>query len=298
MNFIMNITTNLTKLCCMAIIGLAQLQAQTIDFAALQLKGGKASSSSCVLLDDKGTVATVVEFGSDVKKASLTVGDKKVPLSYVTNDIDSRVAIYQIPAESLADVSAMSMTGVSTGLTPGDAVYTSATERGDVARVVSKVYRFQGNVLPLGVLRLSHSQAAPEVGRGIYDGDGKLIGLVRQAVFNAPQSSYCLPIEVVQRIRADHEKNGSVRRCWIGIIMDDLVAAPIVESVRPGSPADTAGLKNGDVILSIGGASVKEYAEVVDAFYYLIAGEKKVFKVLRGNEIKEFTITPEVSPGR
>ena len=76
----MNITANLTKLCCVAIIGLTQLQAQTIDFAALQLKGGKASSSSCVLLDDKGTVATVVEFGSDVKKASLTVGDKKVPL--------------------------------------------------------------------------------------------------------------------------------------------------------------------------------------------------------------------------
>ena len=80
--------------------------------------------------------------------------------------------------------------------------------------------------------------------------------------------------------------------------MDDLVAAPIVESVRPASPAQKAGLKNGDVILSIGGLPVSEYAEVVDAFYYLIAGEKKKFKVLRGTEIKEFEVIPEVSPGR
>ena len=279
-------------------IGVTQLRAQTIDFAALQLKGGKKSTSSCVLLDDKGTVATVVEFGSNVKKASLTVGDKKIPLTYVTNDLDSRVAIYQIPAESWTLVPQISAVGISTGLQAGTAVYASATERKDAARVVSKVHRFQGKVLPLAVLRLNHTQESPQVGSGIYDAEGKLIGLVRQSVYNAPKSSYCLPIEVVQRIRADHQQNGSVNRCWIGIIMDDLVAAPIVESVRPDSPAKKAGLKNGDIILSIGGSSVSEYAQVVDAFYYFIAGEKKKFKVLRGTEIKEFIVVPEVSPGR
>ena len=80
--------------------------------------------------------------------------------------------------------------------------------------------------------------------------------------------------------------------------MDELVAAPIVESVRPDSPAKKAGLQNGDVILSIGDLIVSEYAAVVDGFYYLIAGESKKFRVLRGTEVKEFDVTPEVSPGR
>ena len=79
--------------------------------------------------------------------------------------------------------------------------------------------------------------------------------------------------------------------------MDELVASPIIESVRPGSPAQKAGLQNGDVILSIGIRKVSDYAEVVDAFFYLIAGKPQVFKVLRGTEVKDITVTPEVSPG-
>ena len=294
----MNITAYLTVSFCSAVLAFSQLQAQTIHFAALGVKGGQKSSSSCVLLDDKGAIATVVELGSDVKKATLVVGEKKVPLTFLTNDGDSRVAIYQLPTESADLIKSISAAGSSTELRPGDVVHASAAERSDVIRVVSKVHRFQGKVLPLAVLRLNHGKAAPQAGSGIYNTEGKLIGLVRQPVFNAPQSSYCLPIEVVQRIRADKERNGKVSRCWIGIIMDELVAAPIIESVRPDSPAKKAGLLNGDVILSIGSSKVSEYAEVVDAFYYLVAGEQKKFKVLRGNEIKEFSITPEVSPGR
>lgn len=292
----MNKIASLTIGFCTAAIALTQ--AQTINFAAINSKGGQKSSSSCVLLDEKGTIATVVELGSDVKKATLVVGEKKVPLTFVTNDADSRVAIYQIPADSLTVMTKVSAAGASSGLVPSTAVYTSATDRAETSRVVSKVNRFQGKVLPLAVFRLNHGQAAPQPGSGIYDAEGKLAALVRQAVFNAPNSSYCLPIEVVSRIRQDHKRNGRVSRCWIGIIMDELVAAPIVESVRPDSPAKKAGLQNGDVILSIGDRQVREYAEVVDAFYYLIAGEPKKFKVLRGAEIKEFNVTPEVSPGR
>ncbi|BDS08098.1 hypothetical protein NT6N_31380 [Oceaniferula spumae] len=276
----------------------SQVFAQTIDFGALKSKGGKKSTSSCVLLDDKGTVATVVELGSDVNNATLTIGDKKVPLTFVVNDADSRVAIYQLPADSVSAMGKVAEAGVSSTLTPSQAVYTSAMDRENVARVVSRVNRFQGKVLPLAVLRLNHGKAVPQPGSGIYDADGKLVGLVRQAVFNAPESSYCLPVEVVSRIRKDKERNGRVSRCWIGIIMDELVAAPIVESVRPGSPAKKAGLENGDVILSIGDTKVREYAQVVDAFYYLIAGVPQKFSVLRGTELKEFEVTPEVSPGR
>ena len=80
--------------------------------------------------------------------------------------------------------------------------------------------------------------------------------------------------------------------------MDQLVAAPIIESVRPGSPAKKAGLQKGDVILSIGSLSVSGYAQVVDAFYYLVAGAPKKFRVIRGTEVKEFEVIPEIVPGR
>ncbi|MEJ6573336.1 MAG: S1C family serine protease [Akkermansiaceae bacterium] len=279
-------------------ISLSSLKAQIVNFVAATAEGGKASSSSCVLLDDKGTIATVVELGSNVQKASLVVDGKNVPLKYIVNDADSRVAIYQIPEASIGLMKKPATLGSSLTLKSSQAVYASATDRADASRVVSRVHRFQGKVLPLAVLRINHSKAAPQAGSGVYNSDGKLVGLTRQAVYKVAKSSYCLPVEVITRIRKDHQRNGRVSRCWIGIIMDELVAAPIVESVRPDSPAKKAGLQNGDVILSIGDLIVSEYAAVVDGFYYLIAGESKKFRVLRGTEVKEFDVTPEVSPGR
>ena len=292
-----------TKLASLIVLGtlgisLSSLKAQIVNFEAATAEGGKASSSSCVLLDDKGTIATVVELGSNVQKASLVVDGKNVPLKYIVNDADSRVAIYQIPEASIGLMKKPATLGSSLTLKSSQAVYASATDRADTSRVVSRVHRFQGKVLPLAVLRINHSKAAPQAGSGVYNSDGKLVGLTRQAVYKVAKSSYCLPVEVITRIRKDHQRNGRVSRCWIGIIMDELVAAPIVESVRPDSPAKKAGLQNGDVILSIGDLIVSEYAAVVDGFYYLIAGESKKFRVLRGTEVKEFDVTPEVSPGR
>ena len=292
-----------TKLASLIVLGtlgisLSSLKAQIVNFEAATAEGGKASSSSCVLLNDKGTIATVVELGSNVQKASLVVDGKNVPLKYIVNDADSRVAIYQIPKASIGLMKKPATIGSSLTLKSSQAVYASATDRADTSRVVSRVHRFQGKVLPLAVLRINHSKAAPQAGSGVYNSDGKLVGLTRQAVYKVAKSSYCLPVEVITRIRKDHQRNGRVSRCWIGIIMDELVAAPIVESVRPDSPAKKAGLQNGDVILSIGDLIVSEYAAVVDGFYYLIAGESKKFRVLRGTEVKEFDVTPEVSPGR
>lgn len=290
----------LAALVKLGVIGLSisSMQAQSVHFGALESEGGKASTSSCVTLDDKGTIVTVVELGSDVQKATLVAGGQSVPLKYIVNDADSRVAIYQVPAASMGMIKKPALPGSSLSLKASQPVFTSATDRSDTARVVSRVNRFQGKVLPLAVIRVNHAKAVPQPGSGIYDAGGKLVGLVRQAVHNVPHSSYCLPAEVIRRIRSDHQRNGRVSRCWIGIIMDELVAAPIVESVRPDSPAKKAGLENGDVILSIGGQTVSEYAEVVDAFYYLVAGEPQKFSVLRGTELKEFDVIPEVSPGR
>jgi S1-C subfamily serine protease len=288
------------KLCLFLWISLvlssASLQAQQIQFDAL--KGGKKAVASCVLLDAKGTLATVVELGADMKKATLHLHKKSVPLTFVANDLNSRLAIYKLPANSdvLAALSVAKM-GESLSLKSGQTVFSSPSDQKAPSRLVARVTRFQGKILPLAVLRVNHPQSAPQPGSGLYDKNGKLIGLVRQAVFGQSASSYCLPVEVITRTWSDFKRNGKVQRCWIGIVMDELVAPPIIESVRPGSPAQKCGLKNGDVILNIGGREVRGYSEVVDAFFYLVAGESQVFKVLRGTEIKEIVVTPEVSPG-
>jgi len=276
------------------------LMAQSVSFEPLATKGveeGKVSSSSCVLIDSHGTLVTVAELGSDVNKATLVVEGKKVSLKFIANDQDSRVAIYRVPSDYLSLLPPASDLGSSHDLKPSEVVYASATERADPARVVCRVNRFQGKVLPLAVLRVNHSKSPPSPGSGIFNSHGKLVGLVRQVVYNSKNSSYCLPVEVITRSLEDYQSNKRISRCWIGIIMDQLVAAPVIESIRPGSPASKAGLQKGDVILSIGTQNVSGYAQVADALYYLVAGAPKKFRVIRGTEVKEFDVIPEIVPG-
>lgn len=293
------------RLLCVALVGIplacgmffGTTQAQTIHFDALPVKGGKEFSSSCVVLDSTGQLASVVGMGADKKKATLTVGDQKISLIYVANDINSRVAIYKLPDPSIVKLlGGVKEMGQSLSLEPSSEVFFPTSDKKSIYRVVGRVTEFQGKVLPLAVIRINHTQPSLTPGSGIYDKDGKLQGIVRQPVFGVPGSSYCLPVEVVARTLKDHQSNGCVRRCWIGIVMDELVDPPIVESVRPGSPASKAGLKKGDVILSIGQQKVGSYSEVVDAFFYLISGEATIFKIIRGTELKEMSIIPEASP--
>ena len=62
--------------------------------------------------------------------------------------------------------------------------------------------------------------------------------------------------------------------------------------VLPDSPAEAAGIKPNDVLLSIGPRQIKDYADAANAFFYLIPGEPVKVRVLRGVDPLEFTLTP------
>ncbi len=281
------------------VMALGSLCAQTIHFDALKAKGGRASESAFVRVGENGIIATVVALESDMQKATLDMSGKKWPLTLICNERNSRLALYQLREEDRSKVTfvkpsvAIASSKVPEPATP---LYLSPKDHTKISRMVSRITHFQGMVLPLAVYRINHGEAAPQPGTGVYDAEGKLIGLVRQTVYNEPSSSFTLPAQVITRSLADVKKNKRVSRCWIGIVMDELVDPPIVETVRPESPAEKAGLKKGDVILSIGDKKVYNYADVVDAFFYFIAGEPQSFKVLRGTTVQTLEITPEPSP--
>jgi peptidase M28-like protein/PDZ domain-containing protein len=57
-----------------------------------------------------------------------------------------------------------------------------------------------------------------------------------------------------------------------------------LSGVRPGSPAEQAGLKGGDVIVELGGKSVKDLYEYTDALYAHQPGEEVAIVVLRDGQ--------------
>ena len=106
-------------------------------------------------------------------------------------------------------------------------------------------------------------------GGPLLDVLGEVIG-VNSSIFSPTGASvglgFAIPINRVKRVTEDLLAHGAIRRPWVGIKVEipnvstprDLVrAGVVVASVSPGSPADRAGIRRGDVLLRAGDRALR-----------------------------------------
>jgi len=117
-------------------------------------------------------------------------------------------------------------------------------------------------------------------GGPLFNADGEVIG-VNTSIFSPDGGSvgigFAVPSDLVQTIVADLEDDGTITRGWLGVQirpMTEEVAsvlgydAPrgaVIEVVQDGSPADRAGLVNGDIILTFNGTEIEELRDLTRA---------------------------------
>jgi serine protease Do len=119
---------------------------------------------------------------------------------------------------------------------------------------------------------------------------------------------FAIPINRAKRVTEDLLAHGRVRRPWIGARLEelrtdnprDLIArGATVAAVVPGSPAEKAGLKRGDVITRVRTRNVRNHFDWDAALLDLRVGEQVPLVVRRGGSSVDLTVTiadlPEVS---
>ena len=117
-------------------------------------------------------------------------------------------------------------------------------------------------------------------GGPLFNNAGEVIGVNTAIVSPAGGSvgiGFAVPSYLVQRIVADLSDDGTITRGWLGVQicpMSDEVAtvlgfgAPrgaVIEAVQDGSPAQEAGLVDGDIILSFNGTDIMELRDLTRA---------------------------------
>ena len=106
-----------------------------------------------------------------------------------------------------------------------------------------------------------------------FDVDGNVIG-VNTAIFSPSGGNvgiaFDIPAETVKTVVAQLRDHGSVTRGWIGVQIQPVTAdiadslgmknarGALVAEPQSGSPADKAGIKSGDVIVSVNGEAVED----------------------------------------
>ena len=277
---------------CFLVLLCALVRADTISF---ETEGGGDREVATMLTLSENLYATVTVVGADPRTAvrGRVEGGGKLPL--VAHDSVSRLTLLARPAGG--DEISFPELGRGRGLKRGALLYLDPDDKDRPSRVVSWENSYEENVLPLTLMRVHHpSKESPRPGTPLYDADGKLVALCHQETDEYGNGTYALPAEVIAKVRQDLRAHGKAVRCWIGIVMEIKYAVPAIVTVRPESPAAVAGVKKGDILLSVGGHEVRSYADTLNAFYYLMEGEETEVTVLRGTQKLSLKVIPEISP--
>lgn len=232
----------------------------------------------------------------------LMADGREAAARFVGDDPDTDLALLQIDA-------------VAAGALPTLTLGTSATlQRGEIAIAIGNPLGFEhtvtaGIVSALGrSMRASTGRLIPDVvqtdaalnpgnsGGPLLNGRGEVIGINTAIIRGAQALCLAVAVDIASWVLPQLLRHGQVRRAWLGVggsttVLPRRVVSALaledggavrVETVEAGSPAERAGLREGDLIVGFDGRSVPS----VDRLHQLLdaerIGREAVVKLLRG----------------
>jgi serine protease Do len=132
-------------------------------------------------------------------------------------------------------------------------------------------------------------------GAPLFDADGRLVGVVSLGLSAVGRYSLAIPIDLFLERRAELE--GGERpaerpaRAWVGFYPQAFDGGVAVTGVVAGGPAEKAGLKRGDLLLSVDGQTVGSLRDLYRALWRKGPGEVVGFQVLRESAILVVEVT-------
>ncbi|TBR39666.1 MULTISPECIES: DegQ family serine endoprotease [Dyella] len=143
-------------------------------------------------------------------------------------------------------------------------------------------------------------------GGPLFDLQGRVVGVNSQIYSNTGGYlgvAFSIPIDVAMNVVKQIKEKGYVTRGQLGVMMqpitDDMAkafklgssAGAAVTQVSPGSGAEKAGLKAGDVILAYNGQAISQVADLPPLVGMTPPGSKATLQILRDGKKQDVTVT-------
>jgi serine protease Do/serine protease DegQ len=259
----------------------------------------RAAGSGVVIDARQGLIITNHHVIDRADEITVTLSDgRDLQAKLIGGDPDTDVAIIKIAAENL------------TAIAIGDS---DRVEVGDFVLAIGNPFLI-GQTVTSGIVSglhrtnvgLEEYENFIQTDAAIYPGNsggalvnlrGDLIGINTAFIGSTnsnPGMGFAIPVNMARVVADRILETGDVRRGKLGITFEDPSPAlmrefkfaaapttPVITKIDPGSPADRAGLKAGDVITELAGSPVHDTSDLRTRLGLLWVGDTAEFKVAR-----------------
>lgn len=272
-----------------------------------QRKAPRSLGSGFIISSD-GYILTNHHVIKDAEEVLVRLNDRReLQAEVIGSDERTDVALLRIDARDLPVVKK----GRSADLKVGEWVLAIGSPFGFdhsvTAGIVSATERALANETYVPFIQTDVAINPGNSGGPLFNLEGEVVGINSQIYTRSGGFmglSFAIPIDVAMDVADQLKSQGFVQRGWLGVIIQEVnrdlaesfglkkPAGALVAKVLPGSPAQSGGLQEGDVILKLNGKSVELSSDLPPLVGRIKPGQTARLEVMRSGrrEVVELVI--------
>ena len=269
-------------------------------------------AGSGVIVSGDGLILTNNHVVEDAREVTVTLADQReLKAEIVGRDPGTDLAVLRVrdagelPAARLGD---------SDGLQVGDWVLALGNPFGLSHTLTSGIVSAKGRVIGAGpyddFIQTDASINPGNSGGPLFNMRGEVVGINTAIIPHGQGIGFAVPVNLAKQLMPQLVEHGEVTRGYIGVniqaVTADLARAlklakpegALVSDVVSGGPADKAGVKQGDVIVSFNGKEVRNSQHLPSIVASTPVGDKVSMEVIRSGKERELQVKVAKLPSR
>ena len=272
----------------------------------------ESGAGSGVIISSDGYILTCAHVVDGASNITVTINDKDYTATLVGEDTTSDIAVIKIDANGLTPATV----GDSDSLKVGQNVMAvgnplgelGGTVTGGMISALNRSVTIQGtnSTNTMSLIQMDASVSPGNSGGGLFNMNGELVGIVnaKSSSSDAEGLGFAIPINDAIKVAQELLENGYVTgRPYLGItylaVTDAQTAQQLgvnaygvyIVDVTKGGPADQAGLKAGDRIVSVDGSEIAAKDDLGTLMQNHSAGDTLSITVARDGQMQTVNVT-------
>ena len=273
----------------------------------------RGGSGSGFIITPDGFILTNSHVVHGAEKLEVVLADGRRPdADLIGDDTETDLAVLRIYAPNLKPVRMGDSSGLRVGqlaIAIGNPYGFQCTVTAGVVSALGRSFRARSGRLIDNIIQTDAALNPGNSGGPLVNSRGEIIGVNTAVILPAQGICFAIAVSTAQHVAGWLIKEGKIRRSYIGVAGQDVKlhrrvvrhynlpfeSGVLVLSVEPDSPAQFAGLREGDVVVEFSGQPVPS----IDALHKLLTGAQVGVKsrlgVIRRSEKLGLNIVPEES---